>query len=304
MGYSGGCLFGYPFLISGSYLGNNKLGGDTATMAGQTPAAVSAHLVDAYGETKDGCWLPAQWAVNYTASNSNSFWQAITDITRTIGGGDQTGLLLSWYSQVGANMPRPLPADVHIYQAADANSALAEVSATVLSMATPLLGFDGIGQGRRFLITDLPYADITGIEGDGKFAAWAANGGRFGELIGASLVELPQNQELTSFSREISNPTMQTIRTLDGSKRSILTGPPSVKMSATWRWSDDGTTAARVQTAIQNAATYGTPLVVYIPGGIWYQGPFLDYVWPDNIPAVTMPAPGVYEITISGECQP
>lgn len=124
------------------------------------------------------------------------------------------------------------------------------------------------------------------------------------EIASAKIVEVPYNQELTSYERRRTAPSMIEVTTLDGAKRQARTGNASTSIRATFKWSDDGTIAATVDGILELARINLYPLIVYIPAGIYYNGPWLDLVIPSNEPTVIMPAPGVYELTIEGKCQP
>lgn len=303
MAYSGGCLFGWPVLLP-QYQGTfNYVGGWTTSMAYMSPTTASANLQQAYGETHDGCWRPLEWAVNDTPGGNTSFRRIITDKTRVLFGAN-FALLFSVHNPQNPTLPT-LPADAYtVYTALTAGSSFAAATGyTVLRQSVSSFGQGGVGAGERVLITDLPMG-FTGIETDGLLSTWNGNGGLFGELVGVSISELPNNQDLVSYRREIRNPSQKTITTLDGSKRIFVTGGAGVDISATWRWSDDGTLAKEISTTILRATSYGTPYFVYIPAGIWYGGPYLDLVVPTSTPTITMPAPGVYELTLQGECQP
>lgn len=126
----------------------------------------------------------------------------------------------------------------------------------------------------------------------------------YGELDAARLVELPTTQELVSYRRTQTAPTQIEVKTMDGARRRYVTGVASTSIAATWRWSDDGTIAATLDLILSAAQSTADPLIVYTPAGIYHTGASMDLVVPDNSPAVTMPAPGVYELTIEGTCQP
>lgn len=302
MSYSGGCLFGWVWLVPG-FTGTNYVGGRTTSLAGLTPTAAQSGLQSADEETRDGCWLPVEWAINETPGGATSYMQMITDMTQLIHG-DQYGLLFSYHVPSSPQMPNVAPSNYRIYTSPNASTAFSEITtATILNQPKVSYEFNGIATGHHVLVTGLP-SGITAIEADGLLSTWKGNGGLWGEFVSVSLQEFPNNQELVSFRREIKNPSQQIIRTLDGSQRVFKTGPCSVEMSATWRWSDNGAFAATLNAQIDNAARYGCPFFVYIPAGIWFTGPFLDIVIPSVAPTITMPAPGVYEFTLTGECQP
>lgn len=124
------------------------------------------------------------------------------------------------------------------------------------------------------------------------------------EISMAKIVEVPYNQELVSYRRTPSAPSSIEIKTMDGAVRRYVTGPASTTIAATWRWSDDGTIATQLGDILSLSKSYCYPLIVFAPAGIYYTGAALDLVIPANEPTVTMPAPGVYELTIEGTCQP
>lgn len=132
---------------------------------------------------------------------------------------------------------------------------------------------------------------------DKKGALWA-------EAVQVRLVEPPNNLELASFRYQNNGPTVTQTKTLDGALRSFATGGNAIEIAATFRWSDDGTTAQALNAILKIAVQNNRPLVLWIPQGIYYDGPFLELVVPRTRPLITMPAPGVYELTIEGDCQP
>ena len=127
---------------------------------------------------------------------------------------------------------------------------------------------------------------------------------RCSEVASAKIVELPYNQELVSYKRMRTAPSAVEVKTLDGVIRRAQTGKASMSVIATFKWSDNGTIAQKLDQILELSQVNLFPLILYIPAGIYYNGPFLDLVIPRNNPAVTMPAPGVYELTIEGDCQP
>lgn len=119
------------------------------------------------------------------------------------------------------------------------------------------------------------------------------------------LVEFPNNMELVSYNRVRTAPTTVDYKTLDGAIRRYITGPATTSVSATWRWSDDGSVAKKLDEQILTTAKeLASPLVLYVPAGIYFNGPFIDLVIPTNDPHPVMVAPGTYELTLEGSCQP
>lgn len=119
--------------------------------------------------------------------------------------------------------------------------------------------------------------------------------------------ELPNQEELVSFRRETTAPAAIEIKTLDGTIRKVSTGQPATTISARWQWSDDGTIKSFLAGILRYAAMQNYPLIIYLPGANWQQsGASIDLVWPSSgdYPVITSPAPGVYELTIEGDCQP
>lgn len=116
--------------------------------------------------------------------------------------------------------------------------------------------------------------------------------------------ELPYNQELVTYRRVPSSPAVTEIKTLDGALRKVITGPAAVTITATFKWSDDGTIAKNIEAILAEAKKQAKPLILYVPSNIYYQGAAIDLVYPSSDPTITMPAPGVYELTIEGTCQP
>lgn len=127
---------------------------------------------------------------------------------------------------------------------------------------------------------------------------------RGAEISMAKIQEMPYNQELTSYRRTRTAPTATEIKTMDGAIRRYVTGNASTSISATFRWSDNGGIARNLSEILEQAKTNAWPLLVYVPAGIYYDGPFLDLVMPTNDPTPIMPTPGNYELTIEGPCQP
>ena len=124
------------------------------------------------------------------------------------------------------------------------------------------------------------------------------------EVAPVLMVELPYNQELTTYKRTDIAPSSEKVMTLDGASRRYITGSGSTTIDATWRWSDDGTIADKLADILAISMDAGAPLVVYTPRGTYFSGSFLDLVVCDTPPEVTMVAPGVYELHIVGTCQP
>lgn len=120
----------------------------------------------------------------------------------------------------------------------------------------------------------------------------------------AVVQELPYNQELVSYRRAPTAPAVTEVKTLDGALRKITTGPASVMITATFKWSDDGTIAKNIGAILAEAKKQAKPLILYVPSNIYYQAAAIDLVYPTNEPTPIMPAPGVYELTIEGTCQP
>lgn len=129
-------------------------------------------------------------------------------------------------------------------------------------------------------------------------------GGIWGEACPIRFIETPNNVELISFRYQQKDDNSQTAKTLDGVQRVVTTGQPAADISATFRWSDDGTTARNLQELLYIASALCRPFLLWIPKGIYYAGPLLELLIPSSPPTITMPAPGVYEITIEGRCQP
>lgn len=158
----------------------------------------------------------------------------------------------------------------------------------------------------KALLYDLPsvaYSALLGIEIP-TASTTATPGAYWGEAAWVRMQELPNNMELASFERRNDGPSLQRIKTLDGSIRQYSTGANAWHIRATFRWSDTGTVAAELMAIVAYAIGRAQPIVLYIPQGIYYSGPYLDLVILDSQPVVTMPAPGVYELTIEGACQP
>lgn len=166
-----------------------------------------------------------------------------------------------------------------------------------------------VGQKRSLLAVDSNWG--TGINqynypifNEYKSTEYARYDSNFLEAVTALCEPLENHQELASYRRTPTAPSITEIKTLDGAIRQVKTGVASTSINATFRWSDDGSHAAAIDNILALSRDNVTPLIVFVPGGIYYNGPFLDLVIPRNDPVVIMPAPGTYELTIEGDCQP
>lgn len=289
MAYNGGCLIGVEQMGSPNPI---NFWATNSSLANNTPTTILANagIIAPTWQTNDGAWQPEQPAYVSQASNWN--WAGIIASCQT---GAGQALLVTYRAP-----PIELaPTSWSYYSYPDTSTAPTAITPTVINLSTSTTG-----RFRR-LVLDMPFAYGQYFAMEGRAAAPTTyRGARWGEVSWANLQEIPNNQELVSYKRALTAPTAVEVKTMEGAIRRYITGPAGYNISATWRWSDNGTVAANLTDILTTATNNARPLVVYIPAGIYYDGAHLDLVVPTNDPAVTMPAPGVYELTIEGTCQP
>ena len=125
----------------------------------------------------------------------------------------------------------------------------------------------------------------------------------FREICPVAFVQMPYNQELTTFTIQQSSPTTTTIQTLDGASRQYITGNNANQITATFKWSDDGIIAKNLNEIIKVATKNALPLVIYLPSNSFYDTR-IEMIVPSTIPVIKMIARTTYEVTIEGRCQP
>lgn len=309
MAYSGGCVIGCFFKNPHQYY---------AGAGGTPPATYNAASTGGFSPQ------PQQWPFCDGANTPNrvvttsiymqQFWVAGGGVTFSPLG-DRT--IENNINALYVSMPRGVVGGGGSFTFAEASSASAN-----FSIFATLSGGVWSGGGG---VTAIIGQHITGLSQQlSSFLAFGYTGGffrargditgtgaiqigedlRMGEALAVWAQELPNTQELVSYSRRRTDPSMVEVKTLDGAIRRYITGPSSTSMSATWKWSDDGSIAKNLDQIIEQARQNAAPLLVVIPRKTYYNGPFIDLVYPTNEPHPTMPAPGVYELTIEGTCQP
>lgn len=295
MAYNGGCLIGVKAAEDGRVF-NVNFCSRSATISGVTPTTLNSETttVSASWQPNDGSWVPYQNCERTQSSNPQR--AAVYATAPSLSVIPSWGLLFGYETKLTAQAY-----NLHSYFTAASSSSgfVAANNAQGLSVR-PLK----LQSSTRRLVVDFP----TGVAYVAEEMARSYNGSYCGacwqEAYVSFLQELPYNQELVTYRRTRTAPTSMDIKTLDGAIRRAVTGVASTSISGTWRWSDDGTIAKSVGEILRIAMETLMPLVVYVPAGIYYEGPFLDLVIPSSEPTITMPAPGVYELIIEGTCQP
>lgn len=254
------------------------------------PNAISAASANSNPwQAKDGAWQPAiDLAYGTSTATGRHAWAAMQ---ATGANGFLAGRLKS----------SSTPETITYYRAASYSDSFASFTpANIFAYSSAVgeragwLAIDpDIGTTYNYLLLDA-YSSL----------AYARYDSNYLEATPTKCQIMPNNQELVSYKRAQTAPTATEVKTMDGAIRRYITSPAGYNVSATWRWSDNGTTAANLAAILKEAMANAYPLIVYIPAGIYYDGAHLDLVVPTSDPAVTMPAPGVYELTIEGSCQP
>ena len=294
MAYNGGCIIGVE--LRGT---QNRsliyLTGRDSSVVGVTGNSIIAETgtIAARWPISDGAFTPMQDATD-TSSYGTPYAAALASDGLT--GSSGWGLLADMGEKVAAY---PMRTYCKAQSTASTFSVVVpdEVTATTIYDATPAqrtrtLAFNfGNNAGAVALQYSSPNSSY-----------W--RGAYWGEVSGCLVTELPNGPEIATYNRVRTAPSTVDYKTLDGAIRRYVTGPATTSISATFRWSDNGAVAAALDQYLTLAADNALPLVVYVPSGIYYNGPFLDLVVPTNNPHPTMPAPGVYELTIEGTCQP
>lgn len=290
MSYGGGCLIGVEYVAQNVY-------------AGQSPnpdnfsAASSASLTFASWPAYDGAFTPKILASWRTSLPTTTEWWAVTS------GNNKANALFAATVVPGAEE------QVVFYKTVSGSFArFGGVS------SSPLRGvFISRGEG---VTINAGTADCRTImfDHDGSHAMISYASQPYvtarvhncycSELAQAQIVEMPNNQQLINYKRTQTAPTSIDIKTMDGAIRRYATGGASTDITATWRWSDDGELARKLTDILKDAVKNVYPLIIYIPQGLYYDESHLDLVVPNSPPAIIMPAPGVYELTIDGSCQP
>ena len=287
MAYNGGCIIGVELV---SYIQPRYIARD-GQIIGQTPNALNSEstTTTANWTGQDGAFTPSQDA-SASAPYGTPYASAFAYVTAASG----TFALLAEHTPPGTQSPYNVTT---FAKSSGASYSFAKVAADYVAADAMF------SNHRRHLAFNFGAAQYVGVQYSSVVSS-TYRGAEWGEVAGADVVEIPNNQDLVSYKRQRTAPTYQEVKTLDGVKRRVITGPASTTFAATWQWSDNGQTAATLDKILAKAAETIAPLVVYIPAGIYYNGPFLDLVIPTNEPAVIMPAPGVYSLTIEGTCQP
>lgn len=287
MQYNGGCLIGVEYIGANVYAAQPPNPTDYAS-------AASASLTFPSWPAYDGSFTPSTLATWTTALPTNTQWWAATAANSNANAifastvAPRSQEFVTFYSTVSGSFSQIANEGLSVDGIAISNGVAVKNSATDCRA----LAYNHNGTAAMVAYSSYPYITTT------KHACYC------GELAQAQIVEIPNNQELVSYKRAQVAPTATEVKTMDGAIRRYVTGSASYTLSATWRWSDNGTTAATLSGIFRDAMANAYPLIVYIPAGIYYDGAHLDLVVPTNDPAVTMPAPGVYELTIEGSCQP
>lgn len=295
MAYSGGCLIGTKAAEDGRVY-SVKFSSRSASISGVTPSDLDAEstTLDAGWQTYDGAWTPAQNGERTQTSNYQR--AAVYASAPSLSVIPSWGLLFGYETKLSAQVY-----NLHnFFSAASASSGFATASTAQGLAVQPLR----LQSSTRRLDVDFPTGAAYVAEEMMRTFTGTVCGALWEEAYVTFLQELPYNQELTTYRRTRTAPTATEIKTMDGAIRRYVTGAASTSISGTWRWSDDGTIAKSLGEILRIAAETLQPLVIYVPAGIFFDGPFLDLVIPTADPTITMPAPGVYELTIEGTCQP
>ena len=293
MAYNGGCIVGVK-AFEDAYV---KLSNRSGSISGVTPTTLngeSSTTQSAAWQCMDGAWTPAQ---NVERQQPSGTMYAII-----YANAPSLSILPSWGLLFGYTTKQTAQSyNLHQYfTAASSSSGFASYNGVSVLNVQPLK----LQSDRRRLLLDWPSG--TGYVAEQMRRSYNGTdaGACFTEAYGAYIQELPYGQELVSYRRTRTAPTATEIKTMDGAIRRYVTGSASTSVSATWRWSDDGTIATKLTEILRCAMETLQPLIVYVPAGIYYDGPFLDLVMPTSDPTITMPAPGVYELSLEGTCQP
>ena len=204
-----------------------------------------------------------------------------------------------WYSGSWAAAPRCFGA------AASGDVTIRDVTVTSLyAQMVNQIDWNPLENPVKALLCD--YEDQSSWMTDFYVGFGVANGMgcQWGEACPVRYIETPNNAELTSLRYQLRDEKKQTLVTLDGVHRVTSTGTVGAEIAATFKWSDDGTTANRLQQLFYIAQMLCRPLVIWLPAGIYYSGSLLELVYTSAPPVITMPAPALYEVTIEGVCQP
>lgn len=295
MAYKGGCILGVKGAAENADY-TLKFSSRNTSINGVSPNTLNGEstTLDAAWQATDGAWTPAQNGERSQASAAQ--YATVYAKAPSLSLATSWGLLFGYETKLSAQSY-----NLHTYHySTGASSGFQSASGAQGLSVRPLM----LTSSTRRLDVDFPPGAAYVAEQMQRSFSGTVCGALWQEAYIAFLQELPYNQELTTYRRTRTAPTSTEIKTMDGAIRRYVTGPASTSVNATWRWSDDGTIASAVSEILRIAAETLQPLIVYVPAGIYFDGPFLDLVMPTNDPAVIMPAPGTYEITIEGTCQP
>lgn len=128
------------------------------------------------------------------------------------------------------------------------------------------------------------------------------------EVACANLVELQYNQALSSWTRTPGTVNSQTLTMQNGRTMQIITSKATDQISASYKWSDDGTLARQLYNIFTEIASTGSPLLWVPPvpdtnqGSITNRTP--EFLVLDSIPEISQTATTIWQMTINGRCQP
>lgn len=296
MAYNGGCLIGVGFKPNGQYYGSNSY---LATPPNSYASAAGASNLTQEWQLSDGATLPGSSPGIY--DYTQKMWVAGAEAFYDPVGAPS---IYDKINAIFAHLPCGKISTGNITFYHEINSAYATITGTKLKGSQKSQVTKSYAEA-NFLALDYNrqafciYVNLSGYGALNIGDSWPIS-----EAVGAYIIELPYKQELVTYRRTVTSPAKVEIKTLDGSIRQATTGQSATNINATFKWSDDGTIAKQINQILVESKNNSKPLIVYIPAGIYYNGPYLDLVIPRNDPAVIMPAPGTYELTIEGDCQP
>lgn len=292
MAYNGGCLIGTKARENSA----PKYTSRNTSISGVTVSTLNSETTTATPDwtAGDGAWTPGQ---NCERSHSSGlqYTGCYMTMPNVLQLKSNWGILCGYETQLTANAY-----NVNYFYTAPSGGSFAATTAPTKLDVKPILG----SSTSHIIALDYPTSAVSVALQMARSYAGTVSGCIWTECYGAYLQELPYNQELVSYRRIRTAPSSTTIKTLDGAIRKVATGLAATSVSTTFKWSDDGTIAEAVSDILRAAADNLTPLILYVPQAVYYGGACLDLIHPSSDPTITMPAPGVYELTIEGTCQP
>lgn len=300
MAYGGGCIIGAQIITTDKRYQN----GWELLPTTEADAATYDRLEPTWPQY-DGAWTPKDSGTAAYSSGPAGWWATLAN---DVAGSRHAFLVATPYTAQGGVNPSQMGiawAQAGSYGSGSGRKYLYFRKSGSTSIGTSIRVDPDVGYSRWIIFDELSTnATSFCLDVIDRTPAASEHLIRVSEFTLLSYAEMTENQELVSYRRTRTAPSAVEIKTMDGAVRKYVTGSASTAISATWRWSDNGAIASKLDNILRYAQDSGSPLVVYVPSGIYYNGPFLDIVRATNEPTVTMPAPGIYELTIEGTCQP